>query len=93
MLDPELVVNLLPELRVGVDLMRRGRWLGERLTWLARRFVYLASSVSPPRSETNEFHKRLLIWGLTAPNSRGTRNHLHEALSTAASLQVPRGSR
>jgi hypothetical protein len=30
MLDPEVFANLLPELRVGVDSMRRGRWLGER---------------------------------------------------------------
>jgi hypothetical protein len=63
MLDPEVVVNLLPELRVSVDLVRRPRWLGERLKWLARRFVYLASPVSALRSETNEFHKRLSIWG------------------------------
>ena len=61
MLDPEIVVNLLPELRVGVDLVRRPRWLGERLRWLARRFV--ASPASALRSETNEFHKRLSIWG------------------------------
>jgi hypothetical protein len=61
MLDPEIVVNLLPELRVSVDLVRRPRWLGERLRWLARRFI--ASPVSTLRSETNEFHKRLSIWG------------------------------
>ena len=30
MLDPEVVVDLLPKLGVGVDLMRRGSWLGER---------------------------------------------------------------
>ena len=41
MLDPQIVVNLLLELGVRVDLVRRGHWLGE----------------------TNEFHKRLLIWG------------------------------
>jgi hypothetical protein len=61
MLDPEVVVNLLPELCVSVDLVRRPRWLGERLRWLARRFV--ASPASALRSETNEFHKRLSIWG------------------------------
>ena|SRR5712692_2409646 len=27
MLDPEIVVNLLPELGVGVDLRRHGNWL------------------------------------------------------------------
>jgi len=41
MLDPQVVVNLLPKLGVGVDLVRHGHWLGE----------------------TNEFHKRLFIWG------------------------------
>jgi hypothetical protein len=39
MLDTEVIVNLLPELRVSADLMTHGR------------------------SETNEFHKRLSIWG------------------------------
>ena len=27
MLDPQIVVNLLPELGVGVDLVRHGNWL------------------------------------------------------------------
>jgi hypothetical protein len=62
-LDAEVVVNLLAELSVGVDLMRRGRRLDERLRRLARRFLYPASLVSALRSETNEFHKRLSIWG------------------------------
>jgi hypothetical protein len=44
-------------------------------------------------SERYEFHKRLFSLRLTAPNPRGTRNHLHEPLSTVASLQVTRGSR
>ena len=39
MLDPEVVVNLLPEFRVGVDLMRRGRWLVERFMGGAGPFV------------------------------------------------------
>ena len=29
MLDPQVVVNLLQELGVGVDLVRHGHWLGE----------------------------------------------------------------
>ena len=62
-LNPKVVMNLLPQLRVSMDLMQRGRWLSERLTWLARRFVYFALSVSPPRSETNEFHKLLSLLG------------------------------
>jgi len=28
MLDPQVVVNLLPEFGVGVDLVRHGHWLG-----------------------------------------------------------------
>jgi hypothetical protein len=62
MLDPEIVMNLLPKLRVGVDLMRSGRWLGERFRGGAGRFVRSALSVSALLSETNEFHKRLSIW-------------------------------
>ena len=30
MLDPKVVVNLLPELGVGDDLVRHGNWLGKR---------------------------------------------------------------
>ena len=29
MLDPQIVVNLLQQLGVGVDLVRHGHWLGE----------------------------------------------------------------
>ena len=36
MLDPQIVVNLLPELGVGVDLMKHGYWLGERFKCGAR---------------------------------------------------------
>jgi hypothetical protein len=61
MLDPEIVVNLLPKLGVGVDLMRFGCWLGERFRCSAGRFVRSALSVSALPSETNEFHKRLSI--------------------------------
>jgi len=39
MLDPEVVVNLLPELRVRVDVMRRGRWLVERFMGGAGRLI------------------------------------------------------
>ena len=63
MLDPKIVVNLLPKLGVGVDLMRFGRWLGNRFKYSAGRFVRSALSVSALPTETNEFHKRLSIWG------------------------------
>ena len=62
MLDPKIVVNLLPKLGVGVDLKRFGRWLGNRFKYSAGRFVRSALSVSALPSETNEFHKRLSIW-------------------------------
>ena len=62
MLDPEIVVNLLPKLGVGVDLMRSGRWLDNRFRCSAGRFVRSALSVSALPTETNEFHKRLSIW-------------------------------
>ena len=39
MLHPEVVVNLLPKLGAGVDLMRQGRWLGETFKCGGGRFV------------------------------------------------------
>ena len=39
MLDPQVVVNLLLKLGVGVDLVRHGHWLGERFKCGAGRFV------------------------------------------------------
>ena len=35
-LDPQVLVNLVPELAVGVDLVRRGHWLCERFKGSAR---------------------------------------------------------
>jgi hypothetical protein len=80
MLNPEVVVNLLPKLGVGVDFVRPGHWLAERFNPAAWRLIQFASSVSALSSETNEFHKRPFSFGLTAPNPRGTRNQIHEAL-------------
>jgi hypothetical protein len=39
MLDPEVVVNLLLELGVGVDLVRQGRCFGETFRRRGGRFV------------------------------------------------------
>ena len=39
MLDPEVIVNLLPKLSVSVDLMRKGHWLGERFRCGVRRLI------------------------------------------------------
>jgi hypothetical protein len=62
MLDPKIVVNLLPKLGIGVDLMRFGGRLGDRFRCSAGLFVRSVLSVSALPSETNEFHKRLSIW-------------------------------
>ena len=62
-LNPKVVVNLFPELRVSVDLMMERRWLGGRFGYGAGWLVYFALSVSAPGYETNEFHKRLSIRG------------------------------
>jgi hypothetical protein len=39
MLEPQIVVNLLPKLGVAVDLVRCGNWLGGRFKRGGRRFV------------------------------------------------------
>jgi hypothetical protein len=61
MLDSQVVVNLLLELRVGVNLMTRGCWPGARYIGAARRLVPLGASVRALHFETNEFHKRLSV--------------------------------
>jgi hypothetical protein len=40
MLDPQVVVNLLPKLGVGVDLVRHGHWLGETNEFHKRPFIW-----------------------------------------------------
>ena len=86
-------MNLLPEVGVGVDLMMLGRCSGETFVGGTGSFVQLGASVSAFRSETNEFHKRLSVSRLTAPNPRGTRNHLHERFQQRPRFSGPRGSR
>jgi hypothetical protein len=39
MLNPQVLVNLLLELGVGVDLVSHGHWLGETFKWSVGRFV------------------------------------------------------
>ena len=82
MLDPQVVMNLLPELAVGVDLMMRGRCSGETSVGGTGWSIQPGLFVSAPGSETNEFHKRLSVSRLIAPNPRGTKNHLRELLPT-----------
>src|SRR5262245_35629824 len=62
MLGSEVIVNLLPELIVGMDPMIRGHWPGETFVGGTGWSVQFASFVSAPGSETNEFHKRLSIF-------------------------------
>ena len=40
MLDPQVVVNLLQELAVGVDLVRHDHWLGETNEFHKRPFIW-----------------------------------------------------
>jgi hypothetical protein len=56
-------VNLLPKLAVVVDLMMLGRCSDEMFAGGIGSFVQLGASVSAFRFETNEFHKRLSVWG------------------------------
>jgi hypothetical protein len=63
MLNPKIVVNLSPELRVSVDLMMLGRSSGETFVVGITPFVRFDALVSAFRSETNEFHKRLSVSG------------------------------
>ena len=74
-------MDLLPKLRVGVDLMRGCRGT-ETFMHLSRDFVPVAISLSTLPSETNEFHKSLSLSGLLDPDPRGPRNHLDEVLPT-----------
>jgi hypothetical protein len=39
MLDPQIVVNLLQKLGIGVDLVRRGNWLGGTFKRGVKRFI------------------------------------------------------
>jgi hypothetical protein len=63
-LNPEIVVDLLPELHISADLMMQGRWLGERFICGAGWFARLALSVNALRPKANEFHKALPPRGL-----------------------------
>jgi hypothetical protein len=92
MLNPKVVVNLLPEVGVGVDLTMLDRCSGETFVGGTGSFVEFDASVSAFRSETNEFHKRLSVSRLTAPNPRGTRN-IFISCYQQHHFSCPRGSR
>ncbi len=50
MLDPQIVVNLLPKLDVGVDLVRLGYWLGRLTNFISA----LSFEVDCSKSARNE---------------------------------------
>ena len=51
MLDPQVVVNLLPKLGVGVDLVRYGHWFGEINEFHKRLFIWIDCSKSARNEE------------------------------------------
>jgi hypothetical protein len=57
MLAPQVAVDLLPKVGVGVNLVRRNRCLGRSFMADAEWFLQLVLSVSAFRSQSNEFHK------------------------------------
>jgi len=59
MLDPQVIMNLLPKFRVCVDLVRQRRLLGEGFVPGVRALIRLRSLVSAFHFESDQFHKRL----------------------------------
>ena len=49
MLDPQIVVNLLPKLGVGVDLVSHRHWLGERFKCAAEHFLQSLAGIADQR--------------------------------------------
>src|SRR6516162_420493 len=62
MLNPQVIMNLLPLLCIGVDLTGHSRWVGKRFMADAELFPQSALSMSAFHSETNEFHNGLSIF-------------------------------
>ena len=58
MLDPQIVVNLLQQLGVGVDLVRHGHWLGE-INEFHKRLFFLRLTAPNPRGTRNHPHEAL----------------------------------
>jgi len=90
MLDPQVIVNLLLELRVRVDLMGRTRWVDEGFTCRAGWSLWIALSVSAFGSETDEFHKQPFTW---VDFSRSARNEERSPRHALNSSPPPDASR
>ena len=84
-LNPEVVMNLLPELHVSMDLMMQRYWPSERSMCGAGWPVQLDLSVSALSSKTNEFHTRLS----SAMADLDPRETLRTVLRTGAPVRMP----
>ena len=62
MLDPQVVVNLLAELSVSMNLVRRDPCIVEIFDCYAGRLGQLILLVMSFCSETDEFHKQPFVW-------------------------------
>ena len=83
MLDPQLVVNLLPELGVRADLVRQSHRLGARFNSAAAQFLQLAFPVSSLSSKTNEFHERLSFGVDCSKSARNEESSSRGALNSS----------
>ena len=86
MLDPQVVVNLLPELGVGVDLARHGHWFGETNEFHKRPFIGIDCSKSARNEESSS--RGALNSGLASADS-GLQLNLEIALSGASAKVKP----
>jgi hypothetical protein len=86
MLDPQVVVNLLPKLGVGVDLVTYGHWLGETNEFHKRPFIWVDRSKSARNEEPSL--QGALNGGLASGDS-GLQVNLEIALSGVSAKVKP----
>jgi hypothetical protein len=86
MLDPQIVVNLLPELGVRVDLVRYGHWLGE-INEFHKRLLFKVDCSKSARNEESS-SRGALNSGLTSADS-GLQLDLEIALGGASAKVKP----
>ena len=87
MLDPQVVVNLLPKFGVGVDLVRHGHWLRATNEFHKRPFI-LGLTAPNPRGTRNQSSRGALNSVLTSADS-GLQLNLEIALSGASAKVKP----
>ena len=86
MLDPQIVVNLLPELGVGVDLVSHGYWLGDTNKFHKRLLFGVDCSKSARNEESSS--RGALSSGLNSTDS-GLQLNLEIALSGVSAKVKP----